>query len=144
MPGMCPDTGDVHGVFHGQVGKPVFDGTLHAVVHAGFKNLCTAEAGMEIGVKFEGEYTGVVTTSLTIAGKDEAGATAGPTGPHIIEFYMGVPNPYAEPEPTPTPEPTPEALPVMGGEAGWLASAALVTVAAGVALASLARRRRLA
>ena len=23
MPGMCPDTGDGHGVFHGQVGKPL-------------------------------------------------------------------------------------------------------------------------
>ena len=145
MPGMCPDTGDVHGVFHGQVGKPVFDGTLHAVVHAGFKNLCTAEAGMEIGVKFEGEYTGVVTTSLAIEGKDEAGATAS-IGPLVIEFYMGVPNPYAEPEPTPepTPESEPVVLPTMGGEAGWLALAALATTAAGAALASLARRRPLA
>ena len=48
---MCGETGDVHGVLHGQVGKPLHDSTLHAVSHAAFQNLCTADAGMLIEVR---------------------------------------------------------------------------------------------
>ena len=134
LPWMCGETGDVHGVLHGQVGKPLHDSTLHAVSHAAFQNLCTADAGMLIEVRFEGEYTGVVTTSIAIAGKDEAGGTAGPIGPHIIEFYMGVEIPELEPE----------ALPAMGGEAGPISVAALAAVMLGAVLVVGSRSRRFA
>jgi hypothetical protein len=136
MPGMCPNTGDVHGVFHGQIGKPVFEGTVHLVVHSGIKNPCTADAGIEVGVICECEFTGVVTTSLVIDAKDEAGGTAS-IGPHVIEFYMGVPLPVEEPESAPEP------IPEFGGEAGPLALAALVTLAVGAALVLATRRRPL-
>ena len=127
MPGMCADGG----VFHGQMGKPVFDGPTHGVSHMGFRDLCTADAGLEVGVKFEEAITGIVSvTIVTIDGRDDPdGDVVAAIGPFTIEFYMGVE--------------IPEPIPQTGGEAGPLSVAALAAVLLGAVLLVGSRRRRL-
>ncbi len=132
MPGMCADGG----VFHGQIGKPVYDGPVHGVSHMSYRDLCTADAGLEVGIKFEDAITGIVSVAIVgIDGRDDPGGDiVASIGPFTIEFYMGVE----------IPEPEPEALPVMGGEAAPISVAALVAVLLGAVLVVGSRRRRLA